>query len=204
MSVRLAHRLVMLTAVLQLVAMPAEAAFYKWHDAEGQVHYSHLRPQGGATLAVEVFDAGKLRGVRMRPHSEDGVYYCGTFALPQSNSDAMGAIFRLRQSIDRWQSEIERASTSIESEEQRRAVELRCAIDYAHQELQRLEEIEEVAVEELQAINAKREALQQELQQCRAAGAGNDCYSRYQSRIEQLEAIRRVLEKRMRQMEQGR
>lgn len=204
MSPGLLYRLLVVSLVLLLMATGAQAAFYKWHDEEGQVHYSHLPPQGGRGLSVEVIDTRALHGLRMRAHQEGGVAYCGSYALPESGTDAMGAIFRLRRAIDRWHGEIEASVSRIDSEGQRRAMELRCAIDYANAELLRLGEVEQQVVEDYQGISEELGKLRQELTQCLASAADKaDCRSQYRPRIEELETVHRVLEKTVRQMEQG-
>ncbi len=201
---RLSYRLTVATVVLLLAAAGAEAKFYKWHDEDGQVHYSHLPPEGGRGLPFEVINASSLKGVRMRARNEGGVAYCGSYALPQSGTDAMGAIFRLRQAIDRWKGEIEASVSRIDSEGQRRVMELRCAIDYANAELLRLGEVEQKVVEDYQGIGEEIGKLRQELEQCLASVSDKaDCRSQYRPRIEELETVHRVLEKTMRQMEQG-
>ncbi len=191
-----------LTIALMVTGGSAQAEYYKWTDAEGQVHYTQKPPEEISREQVELLEVKThvQSAQESEPGAEAPAVECGALVLPKLLPNPVERIVQLRQTLSVWQKYLDEHSGSSNEGVVKKIEEVRCGIDYANRELQALSEVEGNLQSNFEDATKELETLQQQVKGCdqlQEEGdeiAAAECRGEHRSRIIQLEKMLRTLD----------
>ena len=173
----------------------AQAEFYKWTDADGQVHYSETPPPDQQAEEIQV-NTKTATPAPEQAQEQGGTKVCGSLTLPKERPDPLTNIAMYRHAIKVWQSFIKENMDSTDEASRKAVADRRCAIEYAEQQLQGLADAERGVEENLEEAAERLEESREGLKECEELEAEEvgSCRKEHQGRIKQLEKVLRSLE----------
>ncbi len=200
MRQRLALATLLLAVGLSVQAESIKAEYYKWTDAEGQVHYSQKPPpeQQAEELKLKIHTPSPPAE---SPKKSEEVKVCGSLTLPPKRPDPISNIAMYRNGIKVWQKYINDRKDSRDQEALKGVADRQCAIDYARGELETLSQAEQQLQTNYEEASEELAERRQLLNDCDEIEEGEDrqiavaeCRGEHRTRVEQLEKILRSLE----------
>ena len=184
-------------AVLGLTTTAAQAEIYKWTDESGQTHYSSTPPPEQKKQAQKLeLNTRVPGGGAMPPSEKDGKLLCGSLILPADRLDPMTNIAMYREAIAIWQKYIDENYGKSDEATLQGIKDRRCAIAYANDKLRALSDVEQDLQNSYQRVTDELEELQEQVAQCSEEGEMTpaQCKQQHQSRIKELETMKKRLE----------